>query len=50
VKHYRNSHLARLERKETAPLASLVFMDMLSAYRRIKDHGLNIAEVLAGEK
>jgi phosphate:Na+ symporter len=50
VKHFRSSHLLRLENKETEPLASLVFMDMLSSYRRIKDHALNIAEVLAGEK
>jgi len=27
-----------------------VVPDMLSAYRRINDHALNIAEVLAGEK
>ncbi len=50
VKDFRSSHLLRLESKETVPLASLVFMDVLSSYRRIKDHALNIAEVVAGEK
>ncbi len=50
VKELRSNHLIRLENRETEPLASLVFMDMLSAYRRIKDHALNIAEVVAGEK
>lgn len=50
VKDIRSNHLERLENKETSPLASLIYMDMLSAYRRIKDHALNIAEALAGEK
>lgn len=50
VKDFRANHLQRLENRETRPLASLVFMDMLSSYRRIKDHALNIAEVVAGEK
>jgi Na+/phosphate symporter len=31
-------------------MKSLIYMDMLSSYRRIKDHSLNIAEVVAGEK
>ena len=50
AKDIRNKHLNRLSKKEVAPLASLIFMDMLSAYRRIKDHALNIAEALVGEK
>ncbi|MBU8922839.1 MAG: Na/Pi cotransporter family protein [Bacteroidales bacterium] len=50
VKNFRANHLLRLENKETEPLASLIIMDMLSSYRRIKDHALNIAEVVAGEK
>ena len=50
VKDIRAEHLSRLEQQKTTPLASLIFMDMLSAYRRIKDHGLNIAEALAGKK
>jgi phosphate:Na+ symporter len=50
VKEYRSTHLGRVETGHTLPLKSLIFTDMLSAYRRIKDHALNIAETLAGEK
>ncbi|MFC1569992.1 Na/Pi cotransporter family protein [bacterium] len=50
VKDIRTEHLSRLEKSKASPLSSLIFMDMLNAYRRIKDHGLNIAESLAGEK
>ena len=50
VKDVRSKHLSRLEKKEASPLQSLNYMDMLGSYRRIKDHALNIAEVLAGEK
>ena len=50
VKECRAEHLGRVETGHTSPLMSLIFTDMLSAYRRIKDHALNIAETLAGEK
>ena len=50
IKDFRANHNVTLENRETRPLASLVFMVMLSAYRRIKDHALNISEVAAGEK
>ncbi len=50
VKTIRSSHLSRLAAEQTTALMSLVFMDMLNAYRRLKDHALNIAEVVAGEK
>ncbi|MBN1817442.1 MAG: Na/Pi cotransporter family protein [Sedimentisphaerales bacterium] len=50
MKEYRSQHLNRVEAGEASPLKSLLFTDMLNAYRRIKDHGLNIAEVMAGEK
>ncbi len=50
VKLVRSNHLSRLENNETSPLHSLNYLDMLNAYRRIKDHAFNIAEVLAGEK
>jgi phosphate:Na+ symporter len=50
MKTYRKYHLKRLtEEKRVEPLCSLIFMDMLNAYRRIKDHGLNVAEALARE-
>jgi len=50
VKTIRSSHLNRLAKEQTTALMSLVFMDMLNAYNRIKEHALNIAEVIAGEK
>ena len=50
LKRVRSKHLSRLEKNETSPLQSLNYLDMLNAYRRIKDHAFNIAEVLAGEK
>ena len=50
MKEYRSHHLNRVEAGEASPLKSLIFTDMLNAYRRIKDHGLNIAEAMAGEK
>jgi phosphate:Na+ symporter len=50
MKRYRTEHLGRVTEGVVHPLKSLIYTDMLNAYRRIKDHGLNIAEVLAGEK
>ena len=50
MKRYRSEHLARVSNGLATPLKSLIYTDMLNSYRRIKDHGLNIAEVLAGEK
>ena len=50
VKEYRQTHIAQIEGKHVSPLNSLLFVDMLTSYRRIKDHALNIAEALAGEK
>ncbi|MDF7808644.1 Na/Pi cotransporter family protein [Pontiellaceae bacterium B12219] len=50
MKKFRRQHLQRLSDNKTTPLTSLVFTDMLNNYRRMKDHALNIAEVIAGEK
>jgi phosphate:Na+ symporter len=50
IKESRERHLLRVESKDIGPLASLIYTDMLNAYRRIKDHGLNLAEAVAGEK
>lgn len=50
MKECRSKHLERVGTTLTTPLMSLIYTDMLNAYRRIKDHALNIAEVLAGEK
>jgi len=50
VKKYRRKHLERVGTEHTSPLKSLIFTDILNSYRRIKDHALNIAEALTGEK
>ena len=50
MKSYRRQHLTRLAEEKVTPLTSLIYTDMLNAYRRMKDHALNIAEALAGEK
>ena len=50
MKQYRQLHLTRLADNKVSALSSLVYTDILNSYRRMKDHALNIAEVLAGEK
>ncbi|MHC4854789.1 MAG: PhoU domain-containing protein, partial [Planctomycetota bacterium] len=50
MKECRERHLTRVGDGIVSPLMSLIYTDMLTAYRRIKDHAFNIAEVLAGEK
>ncbi len=50
MKSLRRLHLERLQKEEVSPFFSLIYTDMLNFYRRMKDHALNIAEVVAGEK
>lgn len=50
MKDARSEHLGRLGTQEVTPTASLIFTDILNGYRRAKDHALNIAEAVAGEK
>ncbi|AQT69529.1 Na/Pi-cotransporter II-related protein [Anaerohalosphaera lusitana] len=50
MKDYRAQHLERFGEAQNNPLKSLIYTDMLNAYRRMKDHAFNIAEILAGEK
>ena len=50
MKDFRRQHLERLQKEEVSPFFSLAFTDILNYYRRMKDHALNIAEVVAGEK
>ncbi|MEA1927733.1 MAG: Na/Pi cotransporter family protein [Candidatus Auribacterota bacterium] len=50
MKEYRGNNLARLAAKTCAPLPNMVFADMLTNYRHIAEHAINIAEVVAGEK
>ncbi|MCF7827270.1 MAG: Na/Pi cotransporter family protein [Candidatus Marinimicrobia bacterium] len=50
IKQFRSIHLNKLGTEHYSPVTSLIFTDILSAYRHIKDHAFNIAEVIAGEK
>lgn len=50
LKELEKAHLNRLQAGSCSPLSALTFADMLQCYKKIKDHGINIAEVLAGEK
>jgi len=50
IKELRSRHLERVGQITTTPLHSLFYTDILNAYRRVKDHALNIAEALSGEK
>ncbi|MCE5186953.1 MAG: Na/Pi cotransporter family protein [Planctomycetaceae bacterium] len=50
MKECRGNHLQRVSDGIVNPIMSLTYTDMLTAYRRIKDHAFNIAEVLVGEK
>ena len=46
----RSNHLQRLSQTKTDPLLSVSYMNMLNAYRRIKDHIQNVAEAMDGQK
>ncbi|VAX16211.1 Sodium-dependent phosphate transporter [hydrothermal vent metagenome] len=50
VRRIRKHHLAKLSGERKDPLITMIYSDMLNGYRRIKDHALNIAEALSGEK
>jgi len=49
VRDLRGRHLARLAEIPVDPLLSTTYPDMLVGYRRIKEHILNIAEVMVGK-
>jgi phosphate:Na+ symporter len=50
MKDLREKHLQRVQTRQVSPLKSLIFVDILQSYRKIKDHALNVAEAVAGEK
>ena len=50
MRRLRNQHLAEVSDHRPEPLVTVIYTDMLNAYRRVKDHALNVAESLAGEK
>ena len=49
-KEARDAHLQRVGDDGVSPIKSLFYTDILHGYRKVKDHILNIAEALAGEK
>ncbi len=49
-KQYRDEHLARIDHQHVTVAHTLIITDILQCYRKIKDHALNIAETIAGEK
>ena len=48
--HARQRHLDTFAQESHNPLMSLVYADMLTAFRRIWDHAVTIAEIVGGEK
>jgi len=50
ARELRDDYLAKVTEKRSEPLVTVVYTDMLHSYRRVKDHLLNVAESLAGEK
>ena len=50
IRDLRDKHWDRLSTETIEPLVSTSYMDIANAYRRIKDHLLNIAEAIADEK
>ncbi len=50
MKQCRARHLERVSNGTISPLKSLSYSDILTSYRKIKDHLVNIAEVIATEK
>jgi phosphate:Na+ symporter len=50
VKDLRKQFLAKMTEERIEPMVSVAFNTQLNAYRRVRDHALNIAEALAGEK
>ncbi len=50
MKDIRKRHLQRLSEEKVTPFKSLIYLDLLNQYRRMKDHAVNVAEVIAGEK
>ncbi len=50
VKKLRDDHLASLSEKSIPPHVNVAFTSALNSYRRVRDHTVNIAETVAGEK
>ncbi len=49
-KEARGRHLVKMQEKHMDPMVSTIYPDILSGYRRIKEHLINVAEAVAGVK
>lgn len=49
-REFREKLMQRLAETKLEPKLSTAYADMLNSYRRVKDHLVNIAEVIGGEK
>ena len=50
AKQFRDEHMRRIEKSGTSPQLTLIIIDMLQSYRKIRAHAMNIAEAVAGIK
>ena len=50
VKRLRTERLEEISTQKVAPQVSIAHLNVLNAYRRIRDHVQNVADVVAGEK
>ena len=50
IRDLRDRHWNRLSEETVDPLISTTYMDIANAYRRMKDHLLNIGEAAVGGK
>ena len=46
----RDTHIEQLSQTRVEPNVNLTYTSTLNSYRRVRDHALNIAEAIAGEK
>ena len=46
-KEYRDTHIRRLNAGKVSPIASILFLDLLSNLERVGDHAMNIADTVA---
>ncbi len=47
AKDMRSTHLDRIQDGTADPLKTLIYSDMLAAYRKIRAHIINVAEAMA---
>ena len=50
MKTARDVYVRNMEEGRMSPLKGVVYIDILQSYRKVKDHAVNIAETIGGEK